>query len=207
MSAWEPYTALTQEPFKVALKRGEFVDLARNGRAVPYKIYHPITQGPDKVPLIIWSHGFGGNRDGASFISRFLAAHGYMIVHITHDGTDSSLWEGKPGHPWDILRQAKIPRSATLNRMRDVPFALDCLHEWARDNPDIGPWMDFNRIGMSGHSFGAMTTQVMAGMLFPDDFILPRADFAFDGCRAYGCLWVDEHTAFASDGDGGCLPH
>jgi dienelactone hydrolase len=198
MNAWNPQHALGQEPMKVVLKRGEFIDLAREGRVVPYKIYHPIippvSSLPDsfgqsmdhlhkagddvvgggedakaKCPIILWSHGFGGNRDGASFISRFLAAHGYVIVHITHDGTDSSLWEGKEGHPWDILKAVKIPRSATLNRIRDVPFALNSLHEWARDNPDIGPHMDFENIGMSGHSFGAMTTQVMTGMLFPDE--------------------------------------
>lgn len=169
MTQWSPYDALAQEPFKVALKRGDFVDLSRDGRTVPYKIYYPIDHNLKTMPVIIWSHGFGGNRDGASFISRFLSSHGYVIVHITHQGTDSSLWEGQPGHPWDILRQVKIPRSATLNRMRDVPFVLDSLKEWALENPDIGPYMDFDRIGMSGHSFGAMTTQVMGGMLFPDE--------------------------------------
>ncbi len=169
MTLWTPDHALTLEPYKVVLKRGEFVDSAREERVVPYKIYHPIDHSLSKMPIIIWSHGFGGNKDGASFISRFLSAHGYVIVHITHDGTDSSLWEGKPGHPWDILKQVKIPRSATLNRMRDVPFVLDQLSGWAEENPDIGPHMDFSSVGMSGHSFGAMTTQVMAGMLFPDE--------------------------------------
>ena len=169
MTLWTPDHALTLEPYKVVLKRGEFVDSAREERVVPYKIYHPIDHSLSKMPIIIWSHGFGGNKDGASFISRFLSAHGYVIVHITHDGTDSSLWEGKPGHPWDILKQVKVPRSATLNRMRDVPFVLDQLSGWAEENPDIGPHMDFSSVGMSGHSFGAMTTQVMAGMLFPDE--------------------------------------
>ena len=154
-------------PYSVLLKKGEFVDAARAGRVVPYKIYHPSGDDMSPMPVILWSHGFGGNRDGASFISRYLASHGYTIVHLTHDGTDSSLWEGKPGHPWDILKQTKITRETTLNRFGDVPFALDQLEIWAAENPDVGAYMDFSNIGMSGHSFGAMTTQVMAGQLFP----------------------------------------
>lgn len=166
--AWIPDDIKREEPFRVLLKRGEFVDSARDGRAVPYKIYHPVDHGLEKMPVIIWSHGFGGNRDGASFISRFLASQGFTLVHLTHYGTDSSLWEGKPGHPWDILREVKISREDTLNRMYDVPFTLDQLPIWAEENADVGAHMDFSRMGMSGHSFGAMTTQVMAGQGFPD---------------------------------------
>ncbi len=168
MTLWTPEAATLETPHRVLLKRGEFIDSARDDRAVPYKIYHPVDHGLEKMPVIIWSHGFGGNRDGASFISRFLAGQGYVIVHITHHGTDSSLWEGKGGHAWDILRKVKISRETTLDRMYDVPFVLDQLPIWADENPDIGAHMDFDRIGMSGHSFGAMTTQVMAGMKFPD---------------------------------------
>lgn len=155
---------------KVLLKRGEFVDESRvnddgSVRIVPYKIYYPDGAKED-LPTVIWSHGFGGNRDGASFISRALAQHGYVVVHLTHHGTDSSLWEGQPGHPWDILRKTKVSRHTTINRFLDVPFALDQLQQWKAQNPDSR--MDLSRLGMSGHSFGAMTTQAMAGMTFPD---------------------------------------
>ncbi len=166
--SWSPESALRPEPFRVLLKRGEFIDQGRAGREVPFKIYHPVDHGLESMPVIIWSHGFGGNRDGASFISRFLAGQGYVIVHLTHRGTDSSLWEGQDGHPWDILRQAKVPREMTIARMEDVPFALNQLAGWMDKNPDVGQYMDMARLGMSGHSFGAMTTQVMAGMRFPD---------------------------------------
>lgn len=151
------------EPFRILIERGVFTDAARQGRQVPYKIYYPVDDGGGRVPVIIWSHGLGGNRDGGGFISRFLAAHGYVIVHVQHPGTDSSLWEGKPGHPWDAIRAAKIPRKAALSRYRDIPFALDALEAFAQENPEIGARMDFTRLGMSGHSFGANTTQIMAG--------------------------------------------
>ncbi len=168
MNDWSPEQAVRAEPYKVLLKRGEFIDLARDGRHVPYKIYYPTEHNLNNIPVILWSHGFGGNRDGASFISRFLAGQGYIIIHITHIGTDSSLWEGKKGHPWDILQKVKISRETTLNRMLDIPFILDQLPIFAKENPEIGKYMDLKHIGMSGHSFGSMTTQVMAGMKFPN---------------------------------------
>lgn len=151
---------------KVLLKRGEFVDHSRGGRVVPFKLYYPADYKDGKVPVIVWSHGYGGNRDGAGFISRFVAAHGYVIVHLTHQGSDSSLWEGKPGHPWDVLRKTPITEEMTILRFQDVPFAVDQLQEWAKTDVDAGPLMDFERLGISGHSFGAMTTQAMAGQLF-----------------------------------------
>jgi len=53
--------------------------------------------------------------------------------------------------------------------MQDVCFLLDSIQDWVLERPLIGRYMDLSRIGMSGHSFGALTTQVMAGMKFPDE--------------------------------------
>ncbi len=164
---WENDISPEEGPYKVLLKRGEFLDESRENRIVPYKIYYPSEHDLQSYPVIFWSHGFGGNANGAGFISRYVASYGYAIVHMTHHGTDSSLWEGKSGHPWDILRKVKIPREDTFARMYDVPFVLEQLQEWVKENSDVGQYMDLSSLGMSGHSFGAMTTQVMAGMPLP----------------------------------------
>ncbi len=153
-------------PFSVLLSKGELRDPARGHRLVPYKIYYPAETPSNLIPVIFWSHGFGGNRDGAAFISRYLASYGYAVVHVTHIGTDSTLWEGKAGHPWDILKQTKVPRETTLARFGDIPFMLDQLP--TLDLPVL-PHLDFSSLGISGHSFGAMTTQVLAGQHFPDE--------------------------------------
>lgn len=155
---WSPTISPDIEPMQIAITRGEWFDETRGGRKVAYKAYCPAETDKGPFPVIIWSHGLGGSRDGAGFISRYIASHGYVVVHIQHIGTDSSLWEGKPGHPWDVIRATHIPRSATLQRLKDVPFVLSQLKTL-----DIAPHMDMTRMGMSGHSFGGMTTQVMAG--------------------------------------------
>ncbi len=157
-SLWSHSISPDTEPLQIAIARGEWFDENRNNRKVSYKTYSPVGDKDAPYPVIIWSHGLGGSRDGAGFISRFIASHGYVVLHIQHIGTDSTLWEGKEGHPWDVIRATHIPRSATLQRFKDVPFALSQLKSL-----DIAPQMDMTRIGMSGHSFGGMTTQVMAG--------------------------------------------
>lgn len=171
------------DPHKVMIKRDVLHDSERDNRPVKLKVYYPVFIEDDlsgrsaparlrqnkKLPVILWSHGLGGSVDGAAFLSRFLASHGYVIIHLQHHGTDSSLWEGKEGHPWDIIRKMQIPRSATMNRFYDVPFVLDQLPAWLENHPEIGEQADLKTLGMSGHSFGALTTQVMAGMMFPDE--------------------------------------
>lgn len=157
------YADPDHEPHKVLIERDVFVDSARNNREVPFKIYYPIGHDKGALPVVIWSHGLGGSRDGAAFLGRYIASHGYVVVNIQHHGTDTSLWEGLPGHPWDNIRKAEITEEITLDRYRDVPFVLDQLVLWKEQNPDIGQFMDFTKIGMSGHSFGAITTQAMAG--------------------------------------------
>ncbi len=160
MIYWTP-DITEAEKHPVTIERGVWTDpnrgtLLGEGRPVPYKIYIP--QGIEgKMPTIIWSHGLGGSRDGAGFISRYVASYGFVIVHIQHKGSDSGLWEGKPGHPWDVIRNTHIPRKATLQRLLDVPFAINELQKMNL------PQADLSSLGMSGHSFGAMTTQTMAG--------------------------------------------
>jgi dienelactone hydrolase len=157
---WRSDIDPTHEPARVLIERGEIADNDRDGRIVPYKIYYPEQNIPKPLPVIIWSHGLGGTQDGAGFIARFLASHGYIHMNIGHEGTNDSLWRGKPGHPWDNIRKAKIPWSDVINRYKDVPFILDRLENGEIMCPIP---MDLSHIGMSGHSFGALTTQIMAG--------------------------------------------
>src|SRR5690606_34969024 len=40
--------------------------------------------------------------------------------------------------------------------------------EWMAAHEEVGLHADLNTLGMSGHSFGSLTTQVMMGQMFPD---------------------------------------
>ncbi|MCB9964122.1 MAG: hypothetical protein H6857_04205 [Rhodospirillales bacterium] len=148
-------------PHRITIHKDDFFDTQRN-RRVPVKLYIPDSPA-EKLPCVFWSHGLGGGRDGASFLARYIAEHGFIVLHMTHLGTDTSLWEGKPGHPWDVIRSQRITRHVTMNRFKDPSFVLDELER--RANAGEAPYtrIDFDQIGISGHSFGATTTQIMAG--------------------------------------------
>lgn len=179
MSLWNEDIDAERTPLRVLIKRGEFVDAARDNRAVPYKIYYPDIHHDkndptfdtnEKFPVIFWSHGLGGTRDGAAFIARYLAAHGYILVHIQHDGTDDSLWRNEKGHPWDAIRKkTPVPWEVTKNRYLDVGFALEELQSLIVNDDVLASISDLSKLGMSGHSFGAMTTQAIAGQAVGQD--------------------------------------
>lgn len=179
---WRPDIDPAHEPRRVLIVRGDIADPARDTRIVPYKIYYPEQQSAEQLPVIIWSHGLGGTQDGAGFIARFLASHGYIHINIGHEGTNDSLWRGKDGHPWDNIRKAKILWETVLNRYLDVPFILDQLETGALSVPVP---MDLSHIGVSGHSFGAVTTQIMCGQLTGKDEVLDLTETRFTAGLAY----------------------
>lgn len=161
---WNPEISPDTEPNRIMIERGVFIDAARQNREVPWKIYYPADMN-QACPVVIWSHGLGGTKDGGGYIHRFVASHGYVVVCIQHPGTDSTLWEGKQGHPWDAIRAAKIPRKASSSRFGDIPFVLNQLQDFGVVKPEIAKLMDLGRLAISGHSFGARTAQFMAGQM------------------------------------------
>lgn len=166
---WRADVAPDNQPHPVKMVRGKLIDSTRGNREIILKMYYPQNTALSNVPMVVWSHGLGGSVDGAAFLSRYLSSNGYVVLHVNHAGTDSSLWEGKPGHAWDIIKATHIPRSASLARFGDVPYVLDNLDEFLSDFPEAAEMLDRKNLGMSGHSFGAMTTQVLLGQQFPDE--------------------------------------
>lgn len=146
----------------VEIIRDVWFDNARN-RSISIKIYYPAdTKNP--LPLIIFSHGLGGSREGYEYLGRFWAENGFISLHLQHPGSDEEIWKGKE-NPLLEMRQAASGLNA-LNRAKDVSFCLDRL-ESLNNQPGqlIKGLIDFSKIGVAGHSFGAMTTLLVAGQL------------------------------------------
>ena len=148
-------------------------------REIPVLVYLP---GSDmKAPVAIFSHGLGGSRRGSAFLGKFWATRGYVAVFIQHPGSDESVMKGLPPlKRYAALKKAASLRS-TLDRVRDVPALIDQLGRWNKE-PDhsLKDRVDLKRIGMSGHSFGAITTQYVSGQ----SVSLRRQDFVEQRIRA-----------------------
>ena len=61
-------------------------------RTLPLKIRVP--EGDARVPLVIFSHGLGGSRDGGKAWGEHWSGNGYLVIHVQHPGSDESLWKG-----------------------------------------------------------------------------------------------------------------
>jgi len=135
----------------------EWFDAAR-GRAVPVRLYLPDAASPSQaVPLVVFSHGIGGSRNGYSYLGRYWASQGYASLHLQHVGSDRNVWMGNPFEMLGRLHDA-AQESEALNRVHDLRFALDQLLSGS-----LAPRIDAHRIVAAGHSYGANTVLLAAG--------------------------------------------
>lgn len=146
-------------------------DTSRN-RDLPIRIYLLEKQnaapnsGPK--PVVLFSHGLGGSRNGSSYLGKHWAAHGYVAVFLQHPGSDESVWKDQRiANRMAAMREAASARNLML-RLQDVPAVIDQLEKWNNEsNHVLEGCMDMEKIGMSGHSFGGQTTQGVCGQSFP----------------------------------------
>lgn len=135
-----------------------------DGREVPLKIYLPAA-GP--APVILLSHGLGGTREVGAYLGTHWAGRGFLVVAMQHAGSDDSVWKDIPAARRMQAMQAAASGATFLDRMRDVPATLDQLGTWSSESGHfLHGRMDLGKVGMSGHSYGAVTTQAVCGQVF-----------------------------------------
>ena len=116
----------------------------------------PIAAGGLKHPLVIFSHGAGGNGSGYAWFGEYLAARGYIVALVYHyraNTFDSS---------------ALYVRNRLWQRPRDI--ALDITH--LLEDKVWGPRIDPNQIGVAGHSQGGFTSLWLGGAEVNPDLFL-----------------------------------
>jgi predicted dienelactone hydrolase len=141
----------------------EFKDNARN-RSLALRVRMP--DGKGKVPLVIFSHGLGGSRDGGKLWGEHWAAHGYCVIHTQHPGSDIELLKTASGAPLQRLKQGANGQQL-IARAEDIRFVLDEIARRQASGDPAYARVDLDRIAMTGHSFGAMTTLALANQRYP----------------------------------------
>jgi len=136
-------------------------DLGRN-REIPVRIYYPQGKGP--FPVLLYSHGLGGSYKTKTYLANFLTSHGFVCIHLTHYGSDSSLIDlSQPMAEIIKTLRKSITMKTIMDRPKDVSKVLDSLTQLETAYPELKGKMDKSKIGVHGHSFGAFTTLVIAG--------------------------------------------
>ncbi len=135
----------------------DWLDAAR-ARPVPARLYWPQRPAAEgAVPLVVFSHGIGGSRQGYSHLGRHWSSRGVASLHVQHVGSDAALWAGNPFGVVGRL-QGAAQESEALARAEDLGFALSCLLAGEQ-----GARVDRRRIVAAGHSYGANTTLLAIG--------------------------------------------
>lgn len=140
-------------------------DVSR-ARDIPLRVYLPATQA--SAPVILFSHGLGGSRAGSAFLGQHWAGRGYVAVFVQHPGSDDSVWkDASAGERMRAMKQAASMDNFLL-RVQDVRSVLDQLGLWNTSKTnELASRLNLERIGMSGHSFGAVTTEAVSGETLP----------------------------------------
>jgi predicted dienelactone hydrolase len=131
-------------------------------RDIPIRVFLPAAKTPQ--PVVLFSHGLGGSREGPAFLGKHWSARGFVTVYLEHAGSDTSVWRNEPiGKRMDAMRAAASGQNLLL-RVKDVTAVLDQLQKWnAESQHPLAGRLDLQHVGMSGHSFGAVTTQAVSG--------------------------------------------
>jgi predicted dienelactone hydrolase len=116
----------------------------------------PRTDGSGPFPVVMFSHGKGGIRMQSTFYTVFLASHGYVVVSPDHEG-DTIV---------DLLETGDVDFTTTADSYVDRPIDIEFIMDELPTNDDVkdlAPIMDFDHMGVTGHSFGALTTMIVSG--------------------------------------------
>jgi predicted dienelactone hydrolase len=180
--AWAEGYAEKAGPHEIASLRATWTDAARE-REVPVALWYPKDLAALKTPapVIIFSHGLGGSRDTYAAYGKHWASYGYVVVFPQHHGSDTAVIGNGMG---EMMLKGKGAVPAFLDRVADVHFVIDQVERLnaghleggvegaaggargerpAADYAVFKGQLDLKKIGMSGHSFGAITTQAVVG--------------------------------------------
>lgn len=130
------------------------------GRGVDLQLRVSAPVRGDRLPVVVFSHGFASSCDAYAPLAQYWAARGLVVIQPTFlDSRTVALAEHDPRAPevWRI-------------RVEDVKRTLDGLETLEQAVPGLAGRIDRGRIAAAGHSFGAHTTSLLLGarMIGPD---------------------------------------
>lgn len=142
----EPVTG-THVPAAVVYPAADGADTSSKPRSddVDAHIDAPIAAG--RHPLIVLSHGHGGDMYGHRDLAEALARHGYIVVAPEHAG---DTWRDQSGFGTDRV---------LLGRAWQASAVLSAVLADAA----VSPYVDPARIGAAGFSAGGYTTLLLLG--------------------------------------------
>jgi predicted dienelactone hydrolase len=176
---------LAEGPFTVQSADDITIQDKERKKELHAKVYYPKGDGP--FPVIVFSHGFGAGKDAFAPIGKHWASHGYVSIHPQHaDGGSMDRLRNKKADDKDAdpkagagLDREKLRErlkqgggfqgglggspDQIANRVRDVTAVIDGLDQIEEKVPELKGKLDREKIGVSGHSYGACVSMLIGG--------------------------------------------
>ncbi|SDK89167.1 Chlorophyllase enzyme [Nonomuraea maritima] len=154
------------DPTPVISVRPVVLPAPARGEDLRVRVSAPVTGG--ELPVIVFSHGFGGSLDGYAPLVDFWAARGFVVVQPTHlDSRTLNLAPDDPRHP-EIWR----------HRVDDLTRVLDRLDVLEAAVPGLAGRVDRDSVAAAGHSWGAQTVSMLLGARVLDADGAPGKDMS-----------------------------
>lgn len=149
------------------IKTANLVDPDRD-KTIPLRLTFPKAGGP--YPVVIFCHGALGSKDGGDPLAHFWASHGYVVIRPTFGDSISLMSDedkAKVKSLTSLVNSWQVKREWD-QRPRDVSHVIDSLGDLAEQVEALRGRLDVKRIAVSGHSYGAHTTMLIAGLSLQD---------------------------------------
>lgn len=131
----------------------------------------PLLASSDKLPVVIFSHGFGTTRSHNEANCQELASHGFVVFAVSHSwGCGVVEFPNERISVMDQMKTMEKVAKDPLQNLRefhdnieiwidDVQMVLDKLTDVTADQMSpLYNKLDLQNIGMFGHSYGGSTT-------------------------------------------------
>ncbi len=128
-------------------------------------------------PLVIVSHGSGGNAANLAWLAHALTEQGFVVVIPNHQGSTSA----------DSTPETTIP--AVWQRPADMSRLLDAIAA----SPSMGKLVDMSDVTALGFSLGGLTVLSLAGVQMEADKLAAFCDANPD--NPMGCAWFAKGNA------------
>ena len=136
---WYPAAEGTRE-------KNQHIAVFRTGR---YARNAAFSKRREKFPLVLVSHGTGGSAATMAWFCADLARQGFVVAAVNHHGNTGA-------EPRRLMEGFVL----WWERPKDLSSLLDCL----LGDPEFGPRVDAERVGVAGFSLGGYTALASVGM-------------------------------------------
>jgi predicted dienelactone hydrolase len=149
------------------------------------------SQGQGPFPVVLFSHGYGGSNESYIGLTEYWAGHGYVVIKPAHadagalrellrqrrremreeraaanNSNGTAQAQPQPA-PRNIVEEAWEAQTTAewRNRARDLTFILDNFDALEAAYPELKGKIDRNRVAVAGHSYGALLSMLLGGVV------------------------------------------